>query len=85
MRFSTRRSRRSKPFFRHADGSPYGQAVAPRVADAHTKVFSALRQLGFREREVRAVLTELRADSELREATTEHLLREALCRIRHSR
>jgi hypothetical protein len=73
------------PVFRHAEGSPYGQAVAPRVADAHSKIFSALRQLGFREREVRAVLAELRADDELREATTEHLLREALCRIRQSR
>jgi hypothetical protein len=71
--------------FRHADGAAYGQAVAPRVADAQIKVFAALRHLGFRERDVRAVLAELRADEELREATVERLLREALCRIRPSR
>jgi hypothetical protein len=75
----------ASPLFRHADGSAYGQAVAPRVADAQTKVFAALRHLGFRERDVRAVLAELRADPELREATAERLLREALCRIRASR
>jgi Holliday junction resolvasome RuvABC DNA-binding subunit len=75
----------ASPLFRHADGSAYGQAVAPRVADAQTKVFAALRHLGFRERDVRAVLAELRADDELREATVERLLREALCRIRLSR
>jgi hypothetical protein len=75
----------ASPQFRHADGSAYGQAVSPRVADAQTKVFAALRHLGFRERDVRAVLAELRADQELREATAERLLREALCRIRASR
>ena len=73
------------PVFRHADGSAYGHAVAPRVADVQTKVLAALRHLGFRERDVRAVLAELRADEELREATAERLLREALCRIRPSR
>jgi hypothetical protein len=72
----------ASPLFRHADGSAYGQAVAPRVADAQTKVFAALRHLGFCERDVRAVLAELRADEELREAPAERLLREALCRIR---
>jgi hypothetical protein len=73
------------PVFRHADGSPYGEAAAPRVVDAQTKVFAALRHLGFRERDVRAVLAQLRADEALREATVERLLREALCRIRMSR
>jgi hypothetical protein len=75
----------ASPLFRHADGSAYGNAVAPRVADAQAKVFAALRHLGFRERDVRAVLAELRADQALREATAERLLREALCRIRPSR
>jgi len=74
----------ASPLFRHADGSAYGQAVAPRVADAQTKVFAALRHLGFRERDVRAVLAELRADQELHDATAERLLREALRRIRTS-
>lgn len=68
---------------RHADGSEYGSAVGPGPADANAKLFSALRQLGFREREVHAVLSELRADTALRDAPLEQLLREALCRIRH--
>ncbi len=71
--------------FRHADGTAYGHAITPRVVDAHTKVSSALRNLGFREREVRVVLAELLADEELRGATPERLLREALCRIRTHR
>ncbi len=71
--------------FRHADGTEYGSAVQPRVVDAHAKVFSALSNLGFREREIRAVLAELHADEELRDATPERLLREALCRIRTHR
>jgi Holliday junction resolvasome RuvABC DNA-binding subunit len=45
------------------------------------KLFSALRNLGFREREVRAVLAELRSDDELRDASIECLLREALRRM----
>jgi hypothetical protein len=52
--------------------------VAPRVVDAQVKVFAGLRHLGFRERDVRAVLAELLADDELRDATAERLLREAL-------
>jgi hypothetical protein len=68
--------------FRHANGAPYGNPMAPRLIDAHTKVFSALRHLGFREVEVKAVLSELRGDPELGDVTVERLLREALCRIR---
>ena len=64
--------------FRHA----YGRPVAPRLIDAHAKVFSALRHLGFREGEVKTVLTELRGDAALEGATVEQLLYEALCRIR---
>jgi hypothetical protein len=70
------------PTFRHADGTSYGGSVQPRVVDAHAKVFAGLRHLGFREREVRAVLTELLADEAFRQAQPERLLREALCRIR---
>jgi Holliday junction resolvasome RuvABC DNA-binding subunit len=55
--------------------------VAPRVVDAQSKVFAGLRHLGFRARDVRAVLAELLADDDLRDATAERLLREALCRI----
>ena len=56
--------------------------MAPRVVDAQAKVFSALRHLGFREGEVKTVLAELRCDAELHGASVEHLLREALRRIR---
>jgi RuvA, C-terminal domain/HNH endonuclease len=75
----------TKPVFRHADGTPYGQPLRAESADTHAKVFSALHHLGFREREIQAVLAELRADAGLREASTEHWLREALRRIRPAR
>jgi hypothetical protein len=68
--------------FRHTDGGAYGNPTAPRLIDAHAKVFSALRQLGFREGAIKAVLSELRDDAELGGATVERLLREALCRIK---
>lgn len=68
--------------FRHADGAAYGYPLIPQRIDAHAKVFSALRQLGFRESEVKTVLSKLRADAELGDASVEYLLREALCRIR---
>jgi hypothetical protein len=68
--------------FRHADGAAYGNPPIPQCIEAHAKVFSALRHLGFRESEVKTVLSKLRADAELGGASAEHLLREALCRIR---
>jgi hypothetical protein len=74
--------REGKLTVRHADGAGYGSPVVPRSIDANAKVFSALRHLGFREGEVKAVLVELRGDAELRDASVECLLREALRRIR---
>jgi hypothetical protein len=75
--------------FYHADGSPYGSTQdlggGPELMDRYAKVFSALRHLGFRERDIRAVLAELRRDAELRSASLERLLREALRRIRIGR
>ena len=68
--------------FRHADGVVYGDPMAPRLIDAHAKVFSTLRHLGFCEGEVTAVLTELRGDAAPEGATVERLLHEALRRIR---
>jgi hypothetical protein len=79
------RNRDGEVSFAHADGTPYGQALAPRRVDAQTKVFSALRHLGFREREIKTVQAELLADDDLRDAPPERLLREALCRIRITR
>jgi hypothetical protein len=65
----------------HADGHAYGQPQRPRAIDVQTKVFSGLRGLGFREREVRPVMAELRERAELREASAERWLREALLRL----
>jgi HNH endonuclease len=67
--------------FRHADGTLYGQPATPHAVDVQTKVFSALRHLGFRERDVRAVLAELQSDGHC-ETTAGGLLREALRKIR---
>ena len=51
--------------FRHADGSTYGRVEEPLAVEAQTKTFSALRNLGFREGDVRAVLTSLREEGGL--------------------
>jgi Holliday junction resolvase RuvA-like protein len=67
--------------FRHADGSVYGHALEPPALQAQAKLFSALRHLGFKEREVRAALAQLRADPGLRGASLQHQLREALRRL----
>jgi hypothetical protein len=56
--------------YRHADGSLYGQPSNPRALDAYAKVFSALGNLGFREREVRCVLDALRQDPAFGRART---------------
>jgi hypothetical protein len=68
--------------FRHADGTLYGKDLEPHAADVQTKLFSALRHLGFREREVRAVLAELRGDAVIPSASLQDLLRAALRRLR---
>ena len=67
--------------FAHADGSPYGDVAEPRSLEMLSKVFGALRGLGFREREVRAVLSELRGIDQLRGADGESWLRAALERL----
>jgi hypothetical protein len=76
--------------FLHADGRPYGEVSAPAPLDNQTKVASALRNLGFRDADVRTVLAELRQQESTRNAasdgtprivTTEQLLREALVRL----
>src|SRR6185295_15891347 len=65
----------------HADGHAYGQPREPRAVEVQTKVFAGLRGLGFREGQVRAVMAELRGRAELREATAQQWLREALLRL----
>jgi HNH endonuclease/RuvA, C-terminal domain len=69
--------------FRHADGTLYGLPATPHAVDVQTKIFSALRNLGFREREIRAVLAELQREEHC-EPTAPGLLREALRRIRQA-
>jgi hypothetical protein len=67
--------------FRHADGSVYGHALDPQALAAQVKLFSALRHLGFKEREVRVVLAQLRAAPGLRGANLQDQLRDALRRL----
>jgi RuvA, C-terminal domain len=69
----------------HADGRAYGQPQRPRGIEVQTKVFSGLRNLGFREGEVRTVLAELGQRAELREASAEQWLRDALRRLHRPR
>ncbi|HEX5100644.1 MAG TPA: hypothetical protein VFV94_14140, partial [Polyangiaceae bacterium] len=45
--------------FSHADGTPYGTAVAPVVADVRTKAFQALVGMGFRESEAKRALARI--------------------------
>jgi Holliday junction resolvasome RuvABC DNA-binding subunit len=54
---------------------------SPQALDAQTKLFSALRHLGFKEREIRVVLAQLRAEPGLRGASLQDQLREALRRL----
>jgi hypothetical protein len=67
--------------FLHADGSRYGEPMNPALLDVHAKVFKALCGLGFRERDVRWVLGELRREPGAAEVTAEGLLREAVGRL----
>jgi 5-methylcytosine-specific restriction endonuclease McrA len=66
---------------RHADGSEYGRSVKPQVLEVCAKVFSALRNLGFREAQVRAALEQLQREPALAQASFDGLLREALARL----
>jgi hypothetical protein len=45
--------------FSHADGTPYGGAVAPAVADARARAFQALRGLRFREGDAKRALAKI--------------------------
>jgi hypothetical protein len=45
--------------FTHADGTPYGGAVAPAVADTRAKAFQALTGLGYREAESKRALAKI--------------------------
>jgi hypothetical protein len=64
----------SKLQFTHADGTPYGGAVAPAVADVHAKAFQALVGMGFGESEGRRALARVPHSV----ASLEHVIRQAL-------
>jgi len=66
-------------FFAHADGTPYGGAVRPAVADARAKAFQALVGMGFRESEAKRALGRIpHAVSSL-----EQVIRQALRELAH--
>jgi 5-methylcytosine-specific restriction endonuclease McrA len=60
--------------FAHADGTPYGGAVDPAVADARAKAFQALTCMGFREGQVRRALARVPHSV----SSLEQLVRQAL-------
>jgi hypothetical protein len=63
--------------FRHADGSSYGEVKSLATADTSAKVFQALRNMGFREKETRQAVE--RANTHVGVAAPiEALLRRAL-------
>ncbi len=64
--------------FQHADGSSYGELSDPARLDVYAKVCGGLCGLGFRERDVRAVLAELRVSGGNSVPTAGQLMREAL-------
>jgi hypothetical protein len=71
--------------FRHADGGSYGDLTNPHAIDVCAKVYSGLRNLGFREMEARRALEEARAAARgqpAQEPTAQQLLRAALVRLR---
>ncbi len=46
--------------FKHGDGTSYGQALSPQAQDASSKLFAALRRMGFGESETRRALDSVR-------------------------
>jgi hypothetical protein len=48
--------------FRHADGSNYGRPPSPRLQELYTKLFTALRGMGFGERETRKAIDQVRSE-----------------------
>ncbi len=66
--------------FRHADRSSYGQPQSPKLQDIHTRLFIALRGMGFREKESRQALDKVR-EKLPRESEAAVLLRAALAEL----
>ena len=60
--------------FTHADGAPYGGAVAPAVADTRAKAFRALTGMGFGDSEAKRALARIPHSV----SSLEQLIRQAL-------
>ena len=67
--------------FRHADGSDYGLALEPRVAEMQARAFAALRGLGFREGEVRRALADSCKRGDDPAMNIESVVRDALAKL----
>jgi hypothetical protein len=65
--------------------APAAALESPWRANAQTKTFSVLRNLGFREGDVRAVLRRLSGEGQLAAPTTEQWLRTTLGRLKPRR
>ncbi len=66
--------------FLHADGSSYGRVESPKNQDLYSKLFTALRGMGFREKECRQALDQVREELP-REMDAVTLLRAALAEL----
>ncbi len=66
--------------FLHADGSTYGQLESPKNQALYTKLFTALRGMGFGERETRQALEQVR-ERLPQETDASKLLREAFAAL----
>jgi hypothetical protein len=60
---------------RHVDGTEYGRPVHPQRLELRAKVSSALRQLGFREAQVRAALEQLQHEPAVADFLRRHAAR----------
>ena len=65
--------------FTHADGTPYGGAVAPVVADARAKAFRALTGMGFGDSQVKRALARIPQSGSTLEQLIRHALHELAC------
>ncbi|MDF3065425.1 MAG: endonuclease [Polyangiaceae bacterium] len=63
--------------FRHADGTPYGSRPSAASSLVQTRLFQALRNLGFGEGEARRALADARRETEA-DASLDELLRHCL-------
>jgi hypothetical protein len=68
--------------FRRADGTPYGHAPSPAIAELRTRAYCALTQLGFRESEAKWALARAPLSPD---ATLEDVVRQTLRELARDR